>query len=128
MEKKPLTDTQKAEYQAKKTALFNLTADLLPIAKAEGVTVNSLLVKMYAEKLGCGSNDLTSYWAWKEKGFKVKKGEKGLPIWSRPKDVIKEERTGQTADDENKFFGLAYLFHKGQVEPIKEAGSRDGAN
>jgi hypothetical protein len=118
MSKKQFTSTQKAEYQAKYAALCNLTAELLPIAKAKNVKVNDLLIDMYAQKLGCGKSDFNTFFGWKEKGFKVKKGEKGYAIWSRPKDVIREEKTGQPADDETKFFGLSYMFHKGQVETL----------
>lgn len=121
-----ITDSQKAEYQAKRNALFLLTVDLIPIAKASGVKVNDLLIEMYAKEIGCSKSDFHTFWGWKEKGYKVKKGEKGFAIWSRPKDVIHEERTGQEANDEHKFFGLAYMFHKGQVETANTAGT--GAN
>ena len=126
MAKKTLSDTQKAEYEAKRNALFNLTVDLIPLAKAQGVKVNDLLIEMYAKQIGCSKFDLNTFFGWKEKGFRVKKGEKGFPIWSRPKDVIKEEKTGQEANDEHKFFGLAYMFHKGQVETATAQGT--GAN
>lgn len=127
MSRKQISDSQKADYQAKRDALFNITVDLIPLAKAQGVKVNDLLIEMYAKKIGCGTSDFNTFYGWKLKGFKVKKGEKGFAIWSRPKDVIREEKTGQQADDEHKFFGLAYMFHKGQVETEKqEAGT--GAN
>lgn len=123
-----ITDSQKAEYQAKRNALFNITVDLIPLAKAQGVRVNDLLIEMYAKQIGCGKSDFNTFYGWKDKGFKVKKGEKGFPIWSRPKDVIKEEKTGQQADDEHKFFGLAYMFHKGQVENATPQSAGTGAN
>lgn len=126
MAKKTLSDTQKAEYEAKRHALFNLTVDLIPIAKASGVKVNDLLIEMYAKQIGCSKVDFNTFFGWKEKGFKVSKGEKGFPIWSRPKDTIKQEKTGQEANDEHKYFGLAYMFHKGQVETATAQGT--GAN
>jgi hypothetical protein len=118
MSRTNFTDTQKAEYQAKKDALFQLTVQLKPLADAQGVKVNDLLIEMYAKQLGCSKSDLNTFFNWKEKGFKVKKGEKGYAIWSRPKDIIREEKTGQPAEDETKFFGLSYMFHRGQVETI----------
>jgi N-terminal domain of anti-restriction factor ArdC len=125
---KNLTEAKKDEYQAKKAALFNLTVDLIPIAKMEGVKVNDLLIKMYANQLGIKKSDFNTFFTWKEKGYKVKKGEKGFAIWSRPKDVIKEEKTGQQADDQNKYFGLAYLFHVGQVEQMTQETAGTEAN
>jgi hypothetical protein len=126
MSNSKITDSQKAEYQAKRDALFSITADLIPLAKAQNCKVNDLLIAMYAKQIGCGTSDFNTFYGWKLKGFKVKKGEKGFAIWSRPKDTIKEEKTGQKAEDENKFFGLAYMFHKGQVEAVESAGT--GAN
>lgn len=121
------TPTQKEEYQAKRTELFNLTVKLKPIADAEGVKVNALIIAHYANTLGCAPSDLRTFWTWKEQGFKVKKGEKGFPIWSRPKDIIQTEKTGHEVNDDTKFFGLAYMFHKGQVENAKQE-DENGAN
>jgi hypothetical protein len=127
MSRTNFNDTQKAEYQAKKDALFQLTAQLKPLADAQGVKVNDLLIEMYAKQLGCSKSDLNTFFGWKEKGFRVKKGEKGYAIWSRPKDIIREEKTGQPAEDETKFFGLSYMFHRGQVETITQSAEETGA-
>lgn len=120
MEKKPTTE-QQAEYQAKRAALTALTGELMPVAKAAGVTVNSLIVETYAQKVGCKPFDFSPFAAWKERGYKVKKGEKGFPIWSRPRDIIKAEQGKPVGDEPDKFFGLSYLFHFGQVEKIENS-------
>jgi hypothetical protein len=76
---------------------------------------------------------------WKEEGYQVKKGEKGFAVWSRPKKQAmteaykrsnpSEARSAPPSEvlgqDEFSFYGMAYLFHIGQVEKskVKEGGA-----
>lgn len=53
--------------------------------------------------------------------MKVKKGEKGFPIFSKPiQKKAKEEEGEQDEKKGPKYVHTAYLFHEGQVEPMTE--------
>lgn len=57
---------------------------------------------------------------WKADGFFVRKGEKAFVVWGRPADVQKEEKTGETtAEDEQSFYPLAFIFSNAQVQAKK---------
>ncbi|KAB2916163.1 MAG: hypothetical protein F9K23_08615 [Bacteroidetes bacterium] len=66
-----------------------------------------------------------SFMGWKQQGKKVKKGEKAFLLWSKPKQVPKENTPQTDESDENKqedeykFYGIAYLFSNAQVEDIE---------
>lgn len=79
--------------------------------------MNDLLLECYKSETGC--NDFRKFNQWKEAGYKVKKGSKGFPVFSRPVGVIKEEKTGQAQNEDSyKFFGTCYLFNESQVEKM----------
>ncbi len=60
-----------------------------------------------------GHTTLKTYEQWKSEGKQVKKGEKALFVWGKPKQKDKAEETDEKAD---KFFPLCYLFSNLQVE------------
>ncbi len=104
---------------ATRKALSEISKPLQELVKA-GIyeSVNEALIKTIYRT--AEHQEFNSFKAWKIKGFKVKKGEKGYPVWSRPVSVLKEEK-GEGADDEStKQFRIAYIFSNAQVEPIKE--------
>lgn len=80
--------------------------------------VNAMLLAAYRGETG--REDFRSFKKWKEAGYKVKKGEKGFPVWSRPIGYIKAEQGKEVSAEEGQHFGTCYLFHDGQVEPMKE--------
>ena len=60
-------------------------------------------------------NEFLTFKGWKEKGFKVKKGEKAFLVWGkkRKKEVEENEEA-----KEFSFFPLAFIFSNAQVEQI----------
>jgi hypothetical protein len=82
---------------------------------SQGVTFNQILVESY--KIETGANIFKTFKVWKEEGYKVKKGEKGFPVFSRPSKNIKEEQ-GKNTEGEKSYFFTAYLFNELQVEAI----------
>lgn len=96
---------------------------LLPFAALP--TVNACLELIYGSQTG--QTEWGTFWTWKERGFAVKKGETGFPIWGRPLSVRRKkdgsqasEPTTEATDTEietaNDYFPLSYLFHAGQVQ------------
>ena len=77
--------------------------------------VNDWLLNHYSNGLdGVTPNDWNTFKGWKEKGFKVIKGEKSFPIWGKPRKFKKEIEGG--GEKEFSMFPMANLFHKRQVE------------
>ncbi|MEO0796294.1 MAG: ArdC family protein [Verrucomicrobiota bacterium] len=130
-EAKAKAKAKRAEL-CRKTAPFrniigaNLSALLngkeLPFPRYAGCeTLNDCLQVDYSRQTG--ENEWSSFRGWKEKGFSVKKGEKGFMIWSRPKEFketveVKNVQTGEVSEEEQKSmrFSIAYIFHAGQVQ------------
>ena len=87
------------------------------------VNCNEFVLKTYTKETN--AQVWKTFKAWKDAGFKVKKGEKGFPIWSKPikaktgKETQAEPPTDSKTDKkEYSFFGIAYVFHNEQVEKI----------
>lgn len=96
---------------------------------------NKEFVKLVKSEIGPGSNnvEIMAYYVqktgetefktfqqWKEAGYQVRKGESSYPVFSRPIKTIKAERQGAEPAELNgrNYFGIAHLFHAGQVEKI----------
>ena len=77
-------------------------------------TVNSALRAVYAEH---GHFEFDTYQGWKQKGKQVKKGEKALLFWGKPRKGEDKEKPLQDGEGfkKYKFFPLAYLFSQKQV-------------
>lgn len=77
-------------------------------------SVNEALKAVYA---GQGHFEFNTYQGWKEKGKQVKKGEKALLFWGKPRKVEDKEKplTDGEGFKKYKFFPLAYLFSQKQV-------------
>ena len=96
--------------------------DLLKLGKEEGLigqemgATNEYLMAMYRRETG--RSDFKTFKGWKEVGARVKKGEKGFAIFSRPLSVIKAEKGEEGVELGSKKFGVCYLFHDGQVERV----------
>ena len=88
-----------------------------PLLLMQGVRVNDLIVAEYQE--ATGQKVFKTFNEWLEVGQVVKKGEKGFPVFSKPSKKLKEE-AGEESTEGRNYFYTAYLFHAGQVEPVKE--------
>lgn len=115
------TERQEAA-RARRAALRDLSQSLKQLAAATGDerNVNELLRDYYAAG---GHDTLKTFDEWKKAGYYVRKGEKALLFWGRPKNTKKadEANTPEEATDEEKadFFPLCYLFSSNQVAPRK---------
>lgn len=117
---KTLTEKQ-ANARASRQALRALCNTLQAAAKAEGMeeTPNELLRKYYAQ---AGHAVLRTFQEWKQAGYNIRKGEKALLLWGRPKPsrLAKEaaKQAGKPEEEaESDFYPLAYLFSNQQVAP-----------
>ena len=117
-EQKPLTEKQELA-RARRQALRDLSNELKSLAELNGqeANVNELLRDFYA---GTGHTELKTFDQWKEDGYFIRKGEKALLLWGKPKaskNAIQEAtQQGKSEEDaDTDFYPLAYLFSKQQV-------------
>lgn len=117
-EQKPLTDKQ-ILIRERRQALRDLSNELKSMAQINGkeAHVNELLRDFYA---GTGHTELKTFEQWKAQGYFVRKGEKALLLWGKPKaskNAIQEatEQGKSEEDADTDFYPLAYLFSKQQV-------------
>lgn len=85
-----------------------------------GGTFNAWLIQGYRK--ATGQEDFRTYKDWKQAGFQVRRGESSYPLFSRPLGALKHEKNpdytpGQDSSD--RFFKVAHVFHRGQVDPIE---------
>ncbi len=73
--------------------------------------INELLKIWY--KYQKGGESLRTYNDWKIKGYQVRKGQKGLPVWSKPQKGVNSDGS------EYVFYNIKYLFCNTQVYKIK---------
>jgi N-terminal domain of anti-restriction factor ArdC len=135
-----------SEHKAKREALKALSRELKPLRQIMETNLNDIIVGHYSHEIGQHPSDFKTYLGWKEDGYQVKKGEKGFAVWSRPKQQRMNEEYKKTnpsksrsalpsevlGEDEFSFYGMAYLFHVGQVEKSEGGESKEvkegGAN
>ena len=117
-EQKPLTEKQELA-RARRQALRDLSNELKSLAELNGqeANVNELLRDFYA---GTGHTELKTFDQWKEDGYFIRKGEKALLLWGKPKaskNAIQEAtQQGKSEEDaDTDFYPLAYLFSQQQV-------------
>lgn len=117
-EEKTLTEKQE-QARARRQALRSLSNELKSMAELNGqeANVNELLREFYA---GTGHTELKTFDQWKEDGYFVRKGEKALLLWGKPKaskNAIQEatEQGKSEEDADTDFYPIAYLFSKQQV-------------
>lgn len=122
MRKQP-TAEQAAAAKERRIQFIELSKKLKSEAPkaGEGATestggVNAMLLAAYRGETG--REDFRTFKGWKDAGYKVKKGERGYPVWSRPIAAIKAEQGKEVTEDEAGHFGTCYLFHDQQVEPL----------
>lgn len=94
------------------------------------LTTNDIIKELYEgdveEKTGTRPKTWATFNQWKEKGYRVKKGEKAFRVWSRPNPVKSKDANGnpitETAADSaesEKHFFVACIFNEMQVEKIE---------
>ena len=113
-EQKPLTDKQ-ILIRERRQALRDLSNELKSLAQLNGkeAHVNELLREFYA---GSGHTELKTFEQWKEQGFSVRKGEKALLLWGKPKARQTEEQTEDGSEESTtEFYPLAFMFCMQQV-------------
>ncbi len=107
-------ETQGIKVNSRKLELIVLSTRLKPQVDL-GVfpTINKAILHHY-QTLHPDITEFNSFKQWISTGYKVKKGQKGFPIWTKPM------QKGENNDTENpyKFFGMCYLFSNLQVEKI----------
>ena len=86
-------------------------------------TLNACLEVIYREQTG--QTEFHTFRDWKAKGYSVKSGEHGFMLWSTPKTFSFEtgavDANGDPEKETVERYAIAYVFHAGQVEPIKAA-------
>jgi len=79
----------------------------------EAVTVNTCILELFYPDID--REDLNTFNGWIEAGFAVRKGETSINLWGKPRKAKQDD-----TDDEYKYWPLVYLFHRSQVEPLKQ--------
>jgi len=98
----------------KRAALIALSNALKPLVKmGEFECVNDAIVDSYKTLT---AREFETYNGWLDRGFKVRKGSKGKPVWGKPKQ---SRKTAQVEGDEYKYFPMAFLFSNEDVEPLQ---------
>ncbi len=110
------TTDKKEELKQRRQTLMNHSAEVQELVKAGAYpTINSAVIQLFYKNNG--HTEFNTIHQWNKAGFRVMRGEKGFPVWGRPKHVQQE-----TDPDENarKFWPLCYLFSNRQVIPETE--------
>ena len=113
------------EIQEKRDFLKVLSQQLKPLIE-QGVisSINEGLTDIYLQE---GHEDLRTLKDWNKEGKRVKKGEKALLLWGKPRKIkdradaqASERATAQDGEKERQFFPLSYVFSSQQVEEVRE--------
>lgn len=101
--------------QEKREILKRLSAPLKALLKAEAIdSINDGLKMIYANQ---GHTILKTLRQWNKEGKHVKKGEKALCLWGRPKQHEDEPESPEETEkhDPTDFFPICYVFSNLQV-------------
>lgn len=93
------------------------------IPESEDGTINGLLRFFYAQQ---GHTELKTFDEWKEAGYIVRKGQKAILLWGKPrkhnagKETAEagEDTDQQTTEQQDDFFPVCYVFSQLQVHAI----------
>jgi hypothetical protein len=110
---------QESKYQENRDKLKQLSKVAKQAIKVNGgyQNVNDYVIReCYTTP---ENTEFNTFFQWREKGFKVKKGEHAFVIWGAPMKAQKTEHKEKQNDDEFSFYPLCYLFSNKQVEPFK---------
>lgn len=126
------TRTAKQEAARQKRAELKAVSNMLKkavqsgqIPPSEDGTINGLLRDMYAQQ---GHTELKTFDEWKEVGYIVRKGQKAILLWGKPRKhnagkenaEAGEDTDQQTTDQQDDFFPVCYVFSNLQVHAINK--------
>ena len=98
--------------------------------------VNDALLGMYSDSLGVSDSreDWGTFKNWREQGYAVCKGEKGYSVWGKKRKIevkgANEDVSSNVSTEEQevakqmRYYPIATLFHKSQVESLAERQKR----
>lgn len=104
--------------QEKRAILKSLSKPLQELAKCDAIdSVNDGLKSLYRQE---GHTTLKTMRQWNGEGKRVKKGERALCLWGRPKQTIQEKNnteTSQSDDDQSlNFYPICFVFSNLQIQ------------
>ena len=116
-------ETAERKINVRKLELIELSTELkILVAIGKYESVNKALIAYYKSK-NPEITDFYSFKIWLIQGFRVKKGEKGYAIWTKPipkKESPEQPNPVNTDNDESNYniFGMCYVFSNLQVEKL----------
>lgn len=103
--------------QEKREILKGLSKPLQELVKLNKIeSVNNGLIAIYRED---GHAELKTLKQWNKEGKRVKKGQKALCLWGRPKEKEEKEKETDNSTTENEdltFYPLCFVFSNQQVQ------------
>lgn len=94
--------------QQKREVLKGLSKPLQALKKEGAIdSVNEGLKEIYAQS---GHIELKTMWQWNKAGKRIKKGEKALCLWGRPKRDQEIETGEEPESDKMDFYPICYVF------------------
>ena len=124
--RKEAAKQRRAELKALSNQLKQgVQAGMIP--ESEDGTINGLLRHFYATQ---GHTELKTFDEWKAAGYIVRKGQKAILLWGRPKKRDTEKEAATAASDEaaqqaekqqqDDFFPVCYVFSEKQVHAMNK--------
>jgi antirestriction protein ArdC len=108
-----------AKYKENRQKLIELSIKAREIREDEGLgdsTINEIIrLYFYTDDTHQVFN---TFWEWKDKGYKVKKGEKAFLFWGSKRKNKQDDQAQSQEEETYSFFPLCYVFSNAQVEPI----------
>lgn len=104
---------QEREKQAMTNAeiIYRASEELVMEGKLNAIVVNGTSIL----------EEIHTFQGWKERGFKVKKGEKSdikIPIWKYSSKKVEDKETHEEKEKSSMFMKTAAFFRSNQVERI----------
>lgn len=101
-----------SKIKEKRQELRALSAPLKELVKIGAIeSVNEGLKEIYADK---GHTELKTVKQWNKAGKRIKKGEKALLLWGKPKKIdLKKKDEKET--EEAQYYPICFVFSKNQV-------------
>lgn len=111
--------TPLAKYKENRHKLIQLSIAARQIREdecLEDCTINEVIRQyFYTDEK---HQTFNTFWEWKDKGYKVKKGEKAFLFWGAKRKNKQDDQAQSQEEESYSFFPLCYLFSNAQVEPI----------
>lgn len=111
--------TPMAKYKENRQKLIQLSIKAREIREDECLedsTINEIIrLFFYTDET---HQTFNTFWEWKDKGYKVKKGEKAFLFWGSKRKNKQDDQAQSQEEESYSFFPLCYVFSNAQVEPI----------